>query len=249
MFEDKYNLSLEECIFVAKRNIVDTIYSEARLEGVNITFPETYDIYEGRTVASLSVDDTVKVNNLKHAWQFVFDTIDYPIDLRYIKQLNHLIGFNLVPLSGSLRTSDVHIGGTNWKPDIPDSDVVSYQIEKILSEKTSVTEKAITLMLYLMRSQLFYDGNKRVAQISANQYLIQNGKGIISIPTDKQKQFFSLLIDFYESDDMSDIKQFVYDNAVTGIELTKDNKNKSFDEEFDENFFYTKKPKTKGMSL
>ena len=35
----------------------------------------------------MSVDDIVKVNNLKHAWQFILDTVEYPIDLRYIRQL------------------------------------------------------------------------------------------------------------------------------------------------------------------
>ena len=33
-----------------------------------------------------------------------------------------------------------------------------------------------------MRSQLFWDGNKRTSNIVANSILIKNGKGIISIP-------------------------------------------------------------------
>ena len=84
---DKYQLTVEENVFLAKRNIVDSIYKESRLEGIAITFPETNEIYEGRAVAGMSVDDIVKVNNLKHAWQFILDTVEYPIDLRYIRQL------------------------------------------------------------------------------------------------------------------------------------------------------------------
>lgn len=64
---DKYQLTVEENVFLAKRNIVDSIYKESRLEGIAITFPETNEIYEGRAVAGMSVDDIVKVNNLKHS--------------------------------------------------------------------------------------------------------------------------------------------------------------------------------------
>ncbi|RGI18241.1 hypothetical protein DXC84_11760 [Ruminococcus sp. TF08-4] len=57
MITDKYQLTLEENIFLAKRNIVDSIYKESRLEGIAITFPETNEIYEGRSVAGMSVDE------------------------------------------------------------------------------------------------------------------------------------------------------------------------------------------------
>lgn len=185
---DKYQLTLEENIFLAKRNIVDSIYKESKLEGIAITFPETNEIYEGRAVAGMSVDDIVKVNNLKHAWEFVLETVEYPIDLRYIRQLSQIIGDKIVPLAGELRSSDVNIGGTTWKPEIPDMIRISDEVHNIMNQDTSITEKAITLMLFLMRSQIFYDGNKRVAQLAANQVMIQNGKGIISIPVEHQEQ-------------------------------------------------------------
>ena len=35
---DKYNLTLEQNIFLAKKNLVDNIYANARMEGLNITF-------------------------------------------------------------------------------------------------------------------------------------------------------------------------------------------------------------------
>ena len=42
----------------------------------------------------------------------------------------------------------------------------------------SVTERAITIMLYIMRSQMFFDGNKRTAQLAANQIMIQGGADV-----------------------------------------------------------------------
>ena len=218
---DKYQLTLEENIFLAKRNIVDSIYTESKLEGIAITFPETNEICEGRAVAGMSVDDIVKVNNLKHAWEFVLETVEYPIDLRYIRQLSQIIGDKIVPLAGELRSSDVNIGGTTWKPEIPDMIRISDEVHNIMNQDTSITEKAITLMLFLMRSQIFYDGNKRVAQLAANQVMIQNGKGIISIPVEHQEQFFVMLVKYYETNQMDEIKQFVYESSVSGINFQK----------------------------
>lgn len=100
-------------------------------------------------------------------------------------------------------------------------DRISEKIEGIMQQGISTTEKAIELMLFLMRGQIFYDGNKRVAQLAANQVMIQNGKGIISIPVEHQKQFFEMLVKYYETNQMKEIKKFVYDNAVSGISFEK----------------------------
>lgn len=66
-FKNKYRMIQRDNILFAKRNLVDSLYSEARLEGIKVTFPEAYQIVNGRTVTGFSVDDTIKINNLKHA--------------------------------------------------------------------------------------------------------------------------------------------------------------------------------------
>ena len=60
--EDLFTMSKTDNIFYAKRCIVDSIYKQSRLEGIAVTFPETMEIYEGRSVAGLSVEDIIKVN-------------------------------------------------------------------------------------------------------------------------------------------------------------------------------------------
>ncbi len=72
-------------------------------------------------------------------------------------------------------------------------------------------------MLYGMRKQLFWDGNKRTSTISANKIMIQNGKGIIKIPDNKLKEFNILLSEFYTTNNMEKIKQFIYKNCIDGI--------------------------------
>lgn len=227
MKANKFFMEQSDNVLLAKRNLVDSIYKEAKLEGIGVTFPDTYEIFNGRTVAGLSVDDTIKINNLKHAWEFIFDTLDYPIDLRYIRQLNSEIGKGVVFREGILRDTDVSIGGTTWKPDIPDEDKIRAFISDVsTNEALSATERAIETMLYVMRSQMFYDGSKRTAQILANKIMIEGGAGIISIPVEEQRDFINKLVSFYETNDSTDISSFLYEKCIDGVNSKEAEKSK-----------------------
>ena len=72
-------------------------------------------------------------------------------------------------------------------------------------------------MLYGMRSQLFWDGNKGTSTICANKIMIQNGVGIIKVPDNKLEEFNILLTDFYNTNNNETIKQFIFDNCIDGI--------------------------------
>ena len=76
-------------------------------------------------------------------------------------------------------------------------------------------------MLYLSRRQIFNDGNKRVAMLAANHVMIKNGAGVISVPPSKLGEFIKYLTDFYKSNDMTEAKQFIYDNCITGNGVEK----------------------------
>ena len=207
-------------ILFAKRNLVDSIYSEARLEGIKVTFPEACQIVNERTVAGFSVDDTIKINNLKHAWEFILNTFNYPIDLRYIRQINSEVEKGVIFREGLLRETDVRIGGTSWKPDVPDEEIVKRFIKNVTDNKEfSATDRAIGTMLYIMRTQMFYDGNKRTAQLLANRIMIENGAGVLSIHVEDQDAFLEKLVNFYETDDEEDIASFVYERCIEGVNL------------------------------
>ena len=108
------------------------------------------------------------------------------------------------------------IGGTSWKPDIPNEDA----IKAGLIERQAIEnplERAISIMLYCMRGQFFLDGNKRTAMLAANKGMIANGQGVISIPVEAIPQFTPLLVAFYETGDMQTVAAFVYDNCIDGI--------------------------------
>ena len=115
--KNKYNLTREQNIFVAKRNIVDYIWKSANLEGIAVTYPETQAIYDGGIVNGLTVDKIIAINNLKYAWQFILenDGIDY--DFKSLCYIHKLVCDKLVldQHLGMLRSTPVNIGGTSWK--------------------------------------------------------------------------------------------------------------------------------------
>ncbi|MDO5425994.1 MAG: Fic family protein [Eubacteriales bacterium] len=209
---------------------MDCIYSSAKIEGIAVTFPDTQQIYEGRAVANMSIDDVNKINNLKHAWQFVFETIDYPLDILYLRQLSQIINTALMSDVGMIRGYDVSIGGTSWKPEIPDTEKIKEDLRNLM-EISCATERAIKVMLYVMRTQMFSDGNKRVAQLAANQILIQNGKGFLRIPEEENRRFFELLVEFYETNDDRKIADFIYHTSICGKKIVKEQENPPINEE------------------
>lgn len=222
--DDKYNLTKEQNIFIAKRNIVDYIWKSANLEGIAVTYPDTQVIYDGGVVNGLAVDDIVVINNLKYAWKFILET-DVLYDLNLLYYLHKLVMDKLVPFGdlGKLRSTPVNIGGTKWKPDFPIESKIKEGLDEVLSQVgKSKTLIAIDVMLYIMRSQMFIDGNKRVAMLFANKYMIDNGCGIITIANDIQKTFYEKLIKFYESGDVSDLEKWLYDNAIDGIDYNNE---------------------------
>ena len=64
---------------------------------------------------------------------------------------------------------------------------------------------------------MFLDGNKRTAMLAGNQVMISSGCGVISVPIEQLREFTTLLVQFYESNDMKPLKAFVYDYCIDGI--------------------------------
>ena len=214
--ENKYNLSLEQNIFLAKRNLVDNVYANARMEGLNITFPQTKTILEGVNVPNLKIDDIQCILNLRDAWKYVINNIHEKFDLNYVCKINGFVARNESIEWGALRKGKVEITGTEYIPKVPTEDEIRKDISEILQIENA-TERSIEYMLYGMRSQLFWDGNKRTSTICANKIMIENGCGIIKVPDNKLEQFTSLLSDFYSTNNKEKIKQFIFKECIDGI--------------------------------
>lgn len=195
--ENKFRMTVEENVFTAKRNIIDYIWKSARLEGLGVTYPDAYTAinFSDTAVPELKSSEIEFLTGLKNAWDFILDTLDVPTDFKYISKLNSLF-------CGNTQKNCTE----------------SKEFAEILRTENP-TERAITLMLYCMRSQMFLDGNKRTAMLAANHEMILNGCGIISVPIEKQREFTKLLVEFYETGEQDVIADFVYNECIDGIDF------------------------------
>ena len=217
--ENKYNMSKQDNILMAKRLLVDVFYKSANLEGIAITFADTNDILNDVNVTNIKPSEISKVCDLRDAWKYIIEHINDELTLDFIQEVHTLVAKSELPYNklGKLRDSGVLISGTNWRPEIPDINTIYQEFTEIQKIENS-TERAITTMLWIMRSQMFMDGNKRVASIVCNKILIENGKGIMAVPVELDGKFKTMLVNYYETNNMEELKQWVYDNCLDGIE-------------------------------
>ena len=203
----------------AKRNLVDSIYNQAMLEGVVTTYADTESIIEGGKVNGMTSIDIMKVVNLKHVWEFVLDenVIMAEENFSFLSQINKLILEGFYYNAGKVRSTPAKIGGTTWIPSIPIESQVVEELNDILNSKLDDVSLAIELLLYVMKRQIFIDGNKRTAVIFANHHLISRGLGIISIPGDLVEDYKKRLIMYYEGKDTDKIKQFLKDKCYVSL--------------------------------
>lgn len=207
-------------IDLARRNMVDSIYKQAVLEGVATTYSDTETIINGGKVKDMTAKDISKVVNLKHAWEFILSegVITYPTNFIVLSQINAIVEEGFSYNAGKIRSVPVLIGGSTYIPPLPYEIQVKEDLNLLLSNNASY-EIAIELLLYVMKKQLFLDGNKRTAVIFANHYLVSRGMGLIVIPSELVSEFKTRLINYYENKDTS-IKDFLYNKCLTKLRLT-----------------------------
>ena len=217
--EKELSEKVEQNIDFAKRHLVDTIYKQAILEGVATTFADTESIIEGGKVNNMTSEDILKIVNLKHAWEFILNKNVILSDTNFalLCEINKIVEEGFYYTAGKVRNTPVTIGGTIWKPDLPIESVIKEELEEIFSKELDDIDRAIELLLYIMKKQVFIDGNKRTAVIYSNHYLISKGKGIIVIPAELTEEFKDLLIPYYEGKDEKKIKKFIKEKSYMSI--------------------------------
>ena len=219
MYQDKYKLTPEQSAFLAKKKWDENVYCGMRMENRAVTFPQTRTILNGVNVPSVQLDDIQAILNMRDAWKYLMGSIEAPLTLEYICKLNEYIARNEALAWGTLRTGSVGISGTDYLPPIPDKNAVEADLAAILGKDTTATEKALEAFVWGARGQFFWDGNKRTSLTVANKILLMHGAGIMTITDKHMERFNVLLLDYYNTGKAEDLKQFLYDHAIQGIEV------------------------------
>lgn len=210
-------------IILVKKYIIETIYNQSILEGIVTTYSDTETIINGGNAVNMNQDDINKIINLKRSWDFILnkDILGYPTNFIILCEINNIVMEGFTSLGGKLRTIPVKISGTNYIPSYPLESKTKEDINLIINSNKLIIDKTIDLVLYIMKTQPFIDGNKRTAIIFANHYLISHGLGLIVVPNDKVDIFRKLLIEYYE-DKNDNVKLFLKNECYNNInDVTK----------------------------
>lgn len=197
------------------RYFQDAMLSMSIVEGVNVSEENIYDIIKYNEI-KMNISDTLDtfavktIINLKYAWDEVFRNLDESITLDYIIQINSLIAKDEALEINTLRKHNITVGGTHKIPK-PDRENTAIDIQKFMmfKERHLIEKNVLSLYIYLITKQLFYDGNKRTAFLIANQMLISMGIGIIIIKGDDLIKFNKLLNDVYIYSSQENIDIFI----------------------------------------
>ena len=219
IFQDKYKLTPEQSAFLAKKKWDENVYCGMKMENRAVTFPQTRTILNGVNVPNVHLDDIQAILNMRDAWKYLMGSIEAPLTLEYICKINEFIARNEALAWGTLRTGSVGISGTDYLPPIPDKNAVEAQLAEIMGKDSTATEKALEAFVWGARGQFFWDGNKRTSLTVANKILLMNGAGIMTITDAHMERFNVLLLEYYNTGKADDLKRFLYDNAIQGIEM------------------------------
>ncbi len=209
--EDQLSVDVMNNISFARANMKVNIYDQAVLEGVATSFPQTEEIIDNGKVSGMTATDVQKILNLKHAWEFILDkdVIANTSDYYMLSHIARLVNEGFFSDGGRIRGVPVTIGGSSYVPPLPNEGDVKDRIRELTEENGDVIDVAIKLCLYCMKIQIFLDGNKRASIIFANHYLISHGGGILVIPEKEVPEFKSLLVRYYEGENISIISNFM----------------------------------------
>ena len=214
----------EEAVFYNHKYIASYIWGQSHLENECISYISTetflhtmnlkklaltYRFEEGDKFSEYTID---LLKGLKDGWDEILYYLKFEdkksLSINELIHLNDTLS-NFEPNKGGkgIRSSPIIIGGCKYKPE---AILIASKVEEELNNiwnnpNLSELDRSIEIFLYISKTQVFYDGNKRTALVSASYNLINNGvaSGIFINP-EKVNEFKRHLIDYYEDDNKKD---------------------------------------------
>lgn len=220
-FPDKYHLSRKESVYLLKKNIVELVYNAGKFEGLNTTLLQTEEIIKYNRANNVAVDDVLTVVNLKRGFEMLLNVVQEPL-LETSKRINRIVAAEDALFPGEIRTGGVEVSTIQGRyvPPMLTEDEAKNQYDEILNQEISETEKALRLFLFISKNQIWGDGNKRTALLTANKSMFDHGLGLLSIPETVFEKFNELLSAYHNSEEDIDAEKILdsmYSNCIFGI--------------------------------
>jgi hypothetical protein len=196
VLENKYQMSRDANIYVVRKNLGDLIFKSLKLENVEVNYPDVYAVTNGGLIYRMDETMQVFVFNLKRAWLTIIIDMNVPLDLETMIKLYEIVG-------QGMEQHPKEAPETFIPPEAPEA------IAEIL-ELENPTDRAVTLLLYILRNPIFPVWNQLVAFYAANHIMIGNGVGTLTVPTPFIPRYRECLIS-----DIDTAKQIIFDNFIS----------------------------------
>lgn len=204
----------EQALFIAQKLRDELIFNMAKAEGNPLTFAETSTVIHGLSVAGHKMSDLHQVENIRDGWDFVIDAVRnnrFDIDKGLFIHINAIVARDENPYPGDFRRGMVTISGTKYTP--PLALVLNDHFKQMMDNYNTVGDMDSVMDLFLdtARNQYFNDGNKRTGQLVMNGALMMRGHAPFTFAPDADASFREKLLNFYETGEKNDMRQFIYD--------------------------------------
>ena len=194
-----------------ERLAIDLSWKSSQIEGNTYSLLETERLLKDRqTAAGKTKDEAIMLLNHKDAIDFVVANPDYFLSLNIAKiEELHSILIKELGVDRNIRTRRVGITGTNYRPLDNEFQIreALQQTCDLINNCENVFEKVLFVLVLLSYIQAFSDGNKRVARITANAFLIANKHCPVSFRTVDTVEYKKAMLLFYEQNNISAFKQ------------------------------------------
>ena len=202
-----------KALMLAQREVAVFVCDAVNLEGIAMTLPEVQTLLDGITVGGHKVNDQQITINQGKAWDYLFSSIkqnNFILNAEYACKLHSIAAKEEALEWGVFRSGGVNIGGTEYTP--PDHKHLPELFEKMANDSQlidDVYDRAIFIFLKMSKNQFFYDANKRMGRFMMNAILLDNGFPAINLPAKRQLEFNQLILEFYNSENMTPMNNFM----------------------------------------
>lgn len=212
-------LETKKLIILIKKLLPDVVFNMASLEGNPFTYPEVQTLLDGITIGGHKVSDEQQVYRIRNGWDYLFDILkqkSIAIDINMFNSFNDIVAKDEAFISGTFRTGQVRIAGTEFMPPKAEEldNIFTSELSELIKRCKSKTELAFEIFLWGALNQFYYDGNKRTSRLVSNVVLTSNGQGIFNIKAKDKLQFNTLMVEFYNTREANNVFEFLHNYCL-----------------------------------
>ncbi len=217
-FTDKITLPLQTNVGFANMKHQSVVHSILVGAGYEVENTDMNTVLQNICIKDMELKTAMLVWNLKETLKYVREIAETTslFDLLCITHSCLCKGVIEYGELGVLRNEESEVDTCDWDMGAPLS---KEEITKLLEEANSVeceSERAIRVMLAIMKCQPFPYGSNMVAQIMCNTLLVGSGHGIFFVPEDEFADFFEKVKNYFETNDET-IFEYIFENCIQGL--------------------------------